>query len=149
MIDCGSFFAFETFSIILDQVGNEEVYSAVHVYLAFVWSMARNGTTKHIEGFVPWQKVATFLNKMDHSNIDFNVIECDRFPIMDGAYVIEDLLIDGYVWSQDYFPPNFTKYALTCDRHSIEVRKCRCLWLGRQLRKVCYISSLFCKAIAN
>lgn len=64
---------------------------------------------------------------MDHSNIDFNVIECDEFPIMGGACVIEDLLIDGYVWSQDYFPPNFTKYALTCDKHSVEVRKCRCL----------------------
>ena len=142
MIDCGSFFAFETFSIILDQVGNEDVYPAVHVYLAFVWSMACNGTMKHINGFVPWQKVANFLNKMDHSNIDFNVIECDRFPIMGGAYVIEDLLNDGYVWSQDYFPPNFTKHALTCDRHSVEVRKCQCLWLGHQLQKVCYISSL-------
>ena len=143
MIDCGSFFALKTFSIILDQVGNEHVYPAVHAYLAFLWSMTRNDTTRHIDGLVPWQKVATFLNKIDHSNIDFNAIECDEFPMMGGACVIEDLLIDGYIWSQDYFPPNFTKYFLTCDKHSIGVRKCRCLWLGRQLQKVCYICSLF------
>ena len=143
MIDCGSFFAFETFSIILDQVGNEDVYPAVHVYHAFVWSMARNGTMKHIDGFVPWQKVATFLNEMDHSNIDFNVVECDKFPVMGGIHIDEDLLIDGYIWSQDYFPPNLTKYYWRCGKQSTKVRKCRCLWLGRQLQKVCYICSLF------
>ena len=143
IIDCGSCLAFETFSVILDQIDNKHVYPAVHAYLAFLWSMTRNDTTRHIDGHVPWQKVATFLNNMDHSNVDFNVIECDEFPTMGGGCVIEDLLIDGYIWSQDYFPPDFTKYPLTCDIHSIEVTKCRCLWLGRQLRKVCYICSLF------
>ena len=143
IIDCGSCLAFETFSVILDQIDNKHVYPAVHAYLAYLWSMTRNDTTKHIDGHVPWQKVATFLNNMDHSNVDFNVIECDEFPTMGGGCVIEDLLIDGYIWSQDYFPPDFTKYPLTCDIHSIEVTKCRCLWLGRQLRKVCYICSLF------
>lgn len=46
-----------------------------------------------LDGLVPWQKVITFLNRMDHSNIDFSVIECDKFPIMSGWRVIEDLLI--------------------------------------------------------
>ena len=97
LIYYGSCLAFETFSVILDQISNKHVYPVVHAYPAFVWSMARNDTTGHIDGLVPWQKVTTFLNKMDHNNIDFNVIECDEFPVMGGACIIEDLLIDGYI----------------------------------------------------
>ena len=100
LIYYGSCLAFEIFSVILDQIRNKHVYPVVHAYLAFVWSMTCNDTTRHIDGLVPWQKVTTFLNKMDHNNIDFNVIECDEFPIMGGACTIEDLLIDGYIWSQ-------------------------------------------------
>ena len=36
LIYYGSCLAFETFSVILDQVSNENVYPAVHVYLAFI-----------------------------------------------------------------------------------------------------------------
>ena len=107
--------------------------------------MARNDTTKHIDGLVPWQKVATFLNEMAHSsNIDFSVIECDEFLNMGGMF--EDVLIDGHTWSKGYLPRNFSKKAMvTGDGHSIEVqnRTYRCLWLGRRLSKVCFISSLY------
>ena len=105
MIDRGSFFAFETFSIILDQVGNEDVYPAVHVYLAFVWSVARNGTMKHIDGFVPWKKVATFLNEMDHSNIDFNLVECDKFPEGSVFVLYINTVMRKYVRSSQPTPP--------------------------------------------
>ena len=145
MIYCGSLFAFETFSIILDQIGNEHVYPAVYVYLAFVWSMVRNDTMEHIDELVPWKKITTFLNSIGCSDIDFGVVEYEEFPIMgDRKHMPEDFLIRGYVWSQGYFPDNFFEDAED-DGHSIEVlsmrasRMHRCLWLGRQLSKVCFI----------
>lgn len=153
LIYYGSCLAFETFSVILDQVGNEHVYPAVHVYLAFIWCMALNDSMGHVELVVPWSKIATFLNRMTHSDIDFGVIEYDEFPVTeDRKNIPEDFLIRGQVWSQYYFPANFFKDAMTeYDGRSIEVpslsgsRIHRCWWLGRQLSKVCFISSLFVK----
>ena len=147
MIHSGSSISFGTFSIILDQVGNEHVYPAVHVYLVFIWCMAHNDTTKWIDYLVPWKKVATFLNRMACDDIDFRVIERDEFPIMGGRCIPEDLLICGHVWGQSYFALNFFKYPTTEDNSLMKepsksaFRKYRCLWLDRQLSKVCYISS--------
>lgn len=148
MIYHGSFFVFKTFSIILDQVGNEHVYPAVHVYLAFVWSMTRNNDImEHINELIPWQKIATFLNGMACSDIDFSVIECDEFPIVgDRRHMPEDFFIHGYDWSQNYFPENFFKDAMTEDNgHLIEVPSMRasrihwCLWMGHQIPNVCLL----------
>ena len=153
LIYYGSCLAFETFCVILDQIGNENVYPAVHVYLAFIWRMVLNKNMENINLVVPWSKIATFLNRMIHSDIDFGVIEGDEFPItQDRKNMPEDFLICGQVWSRCYFPVNFFKDAMTeDDGRSIEVpplrasRTHRCLWLGHQLAKVCFISFIFTK----
>lgn len=148
LIYYGSCLSFETFSVILDQIGNEHVYPAVHFYLAFIWCRATNDSMGHIDLVVPWSKIAIFLNGMICSDIDFGVIKCDKFPIAeDRKNMPEDFLIRGQNWSQCYFPVDFFKDAMTeDDGRMIEVpslrasRTKRCLWLGHQLAKVCYIS---------
>lgn len=55
------FLVFETSSVILDQVSNEHVNPAIHIYLAFIWCITGDGTTKHIDELVGWQEAATFL----------------------------------------------------------------------------------------
>lgn len=153
LIYYGSCLAFETFSVILDQIANEHVYPAVHVYLAFIWCMILNDTMEHVDLVIPWSKIATFLTRMIRSDTDFSVIECDEFPVAENRKNMpEDFLIRGQVWSQRYFPVDFFKDAMTeDDGRSIEVpsfrasRMYRCLWLGRKLAKVCFISSLHVK----
>ena len=49
------------FSVILDQVGNENVYPAMHAYMVFIWCMALNDTIRHVELVVPWSGIVTFL----------------------------------------------------------------------------------------
>ena len=149
----GSCLAFETFFVILDQIGNEHVYPAMHVYLAFIWCMSLNDTMGHVDLVVPWSKIATFLNTMIRNDIDLGVIECDEFPVAgERKNKPEDFLIHGQVWSRCYFPVNFFKDAMTeDDGRSIEVPSLRasrtywCLWLGCQFAKVCSISSIFAK----
>ena len=105
LIYYGSCLAFETFSVTLDQIGNEHVYPAVHVYLAFIWCMALNDSMGHIDLVVPWYKIATFLTRMIYSDTEFCVIECDEFPVAeDRKNMPENFLIRGQVWSQRYFP---------------------------------------------
>lgn len=103
LIYYGSCLAFETFSVILDQI-DENVYPAVHVYLAFILCMVLNDSMENINLVVPWRKIATFLNRMIHSDIDFGVIEGDEFPVAQGRKNMpEDFLIRGQVWSRRYF----------------------------------------------
>ena len=89
----GSYFAFETFSIILDQIGNEHVYPAMHVYLAFIWCMALNDTMGHIDVVVPWGKIATFLNGMIRSDIDFVLSNVTNFPSLKTEQICQRIFL--------------------------------------------------------
>ena len=143
VILCGSYFAFETFSIILDQFRNENVYPAVYVGLIFILCMSCNDTTDYIDAVVPWGKIVAFLNGMLCNDTDFSVIEGNKMPIVgDTKQLPEDFLVHGYIWSRGYFPNNFFENAMTDDGCSVEEpsmdksRAYRCLWLARQLYKV-------------
>lgn len=135
----GAHLAFKTFSALLDQIGNKNVFPSVHAYLAFIWCMARNDTSiKHIEVVVPWSKLTTFLNAMIRSDTELHVIESDVFPVAeDRKSMPEDFLLRGQVWSRRYFSADYFEGALAeDDGRSIEVpslsfsRMYRCLWLG-------------------
>ena len=150
MIYYGSCLAFGAFSVILDQIDNEHVYPAVHVYLAFFWCMGLNNSMGHINLVIPWSKIATFLNRMICNDTDLSVINCDEFPVVGNRKNMpEDFLIRGQIWSQHYFPVDYFKDAMAeDDGRSIEVPSLRasrmywCLWLGCKLDKVCLISFL-------
>lgn len=127
LIYYGSCLAFETFSVILDQVSNKNVYPAVHVYLVFIWCMELNDSMGHINLVIPWSKIATFLNRMIRSDTDFSVIKCNKFPVAEERKNMpEDFLIHGQVWSKHYFSVSFFKHAMTeNDEHSLEVSSLR------------------------
>lgn len=148
LIFYGSFLTFQTLSAILGQVGNKNVYPAVHASCAFIWCVALNHISiKHIEVAVPWRKLATFLNTLILSETDLQPVESDNFPIIEEKkHMPEDFLIRGQLWSQQYYPEGFFDKAPTeDDGRSIEypslstTRTCRCLWLGVRLAKVCLV----------
>lgn len=109
----GAYIAFQNFSVSLNYIDNENVFPAVHAYLAFIWSMARNNTSiRHIELVVPWRKLTMLLNKMIHSNMDSRVMERNELPIAeDRKSFPEDLLLRGQVWSQRYFSADYFEGA--------------------------------------
>lgn len=53
----------------MDQVGNENVYPAMHAYLALIWCMALNDTMGPVKLVVTWSEIATFLNSLSGSRM--------------------------------------------------------------------------------
>jgi hypothetical protein len=138
---------FQTLSVLLDQIGNKNIYPTVHISLAFLWCLVINGkrSIDYIEAFVPWRKVTTFLNTMIRDDTDSRIFEGPHFPTVEERKQLpEDFLIRGQLWSQLYFPPNFFENSLIEDEGrfielpSLNVsRMYRCLWLGVQIATVC------------
>lgn len=141
-----SSFAFQTVTVILDQIGDKNVYPTVHFTSAFIWCLASTlDAMKYIEAFVPWSNLAVFLNTLIRDDTDFSVIESERFPLAEGRkQVPEDFCIRGLSWSRNYYPPDFFAQAPEEDdgrwveMPSLNVsRAYRCLWLGVRIAQVC------------
>ncbi|RHZ74264.1 hypothetical protein CDV55_108535 [Aspergillus turcosus] len=134
---------FQTLSVLLDQIGNKNIYPTVHISLAFLWCLVINGKSsiEYIESFVPWRKVTTFLNTMIRNDTDSRIFEGPHFPTVEERKQLpEDFFIRGQLWSQLYFPPHFFEDSLIEDEGrfielpSLNVsRMYRCLWLGVQI----------------
>ncbi|KKK22502.1 hypothetical protein ARAM_000595 [Aspergillus rambellii] len=142
LIFYGSCLSFQTFSVILDQVGDTNIYPAFHVSLAFLWCLSRTSNSiKHVELVVPWKQVAAFLNTLIREFTDFTLIEGSEFPISDEEkWLPEDFLVRGQIWSQNLYPSGFFNDAPTADdgRNTEPPsrdlsRMHRCLWLGVRL----------------
>lgn len=141
-----SLFTFQTFAVVLDQIGNKNVYPTVHITLAFIWCLASTlDTIRYIEAFVPWSSLAIFLNTLIRDDTDFSVIESERFPLAEGRkQVPEDFCIRGLSWSRNYYPPDFFQQnpeeddGRWVEMPSLNVsRAYRCLWLGMRIARVC------------
>ncbi|KAL4806152.1 hypothetical protein BDV18DRAFT_123447 [Aspergillus unguis] len=138
----GASLAFQTLSIVLDQVGNKSVNPSLHVSLAFLWCLARTPSgIKYVEPLVPWKQIALFLNTLTRNFSDFTLIEGLEFPSSgDERWLPEDFLVRGQTWSQHFYPEDFFAGAPTADDgRNIEPpskdlsRVQRCLWLGVRL----------------
>lgn len=141
----GSCLTFQTLSIMLDQVGNKNIYPSFHTTLAFLWCLAgTSGSMKRIEALVPWKETAAFLNTLTRHFTDFTLIEGTEFPSKnEDRWLPEDFLIRGQIWSQDLYPADFFVDAPTAeDGRNIEppsrdlLRMHRCLWFGVRLAMV-------------
>ncbi|KAF9883212.1 hypothetical protein FE257_003839 [Aspergillus nanangensis] len=138
----GSCLAFETLSIFLDQIGDQNVFPAFNVSLSFLWCLARtmNGM-KYAEAIVPWSKIVSCLNNMIRPWLEMHYAEQDEFPISnDTKWTPEDFLVRGQIWNQGYYPSGFFENSPTEDEgRNIELpslslsRMYRCLWLGVRL----------------
>ncbi|KAL4884158.1 hypothetical protein BJY04DRAFT_206014 [Aspergillus karnatakaensis] len=138
----GSCLAFQTLSIILDQIGNKNVFPSFHTSLAFLWCLAQTpGGIKRVELVVPWKQIVTFLNTLIRNFTDFDLVEGDDFPSQgEERWLAEDFLIRGLTWSQHLYPEGFFINAPSADDgRNIEPpsrdlsRMHRCLWLGVRL----------------
>lgn len=140
-----SYFAFQTFAVVLDQIGDKNVYPTVHVTLAFIWCVSLNGDAmKHIETAVPWTGIASFLNTMIRGDTDVSVIESEQFPVSDvWKQVPEDFCLRGQAWAGLYYPPDFFESSPAeedgrwIEAPSLNVsRTHRSLWLGGRIAAV-------------
>ncbi|EAW12801.1 uncharacterized protein ACLA_012290 [Aspergillus clavatus NRRL 1] len=139
LIFYGSYLTSQTLSVMLDQIGNKNIYPAVHISLAFLWCLASNiRGIQYVEPVVPWRKIVRFLNTMIRDDTDTRLFEGPDFPAAEERKQLpEDFYIRGQIWSQSYYAPHFFDGALTEDEgRFIEVpslnvsRLYRCLWLG-------------------
>jgi hypothetical protein len=136
---------FQTLSIMLDQIGNKNIYPSFHTTLAFLWCLARTpGSMKRIEALVPWKEMAAFLNTLTRHFTEFTLIEGTEFPSTnEDRWLPEDFLIRGQIWSQNLYPADFFVGAPTAENgRNIEppsrdlLRMHRCLWFGVRLAMV-------------
>ncbi|KAE8150724.1 hypothetical protein BDV25DRAFT_153919 [Aspergillus avenaceus] len=155
----GSCLSFETLSILLDHLGNMNMFPAIHISLAFLWCLSfTTSGMKCAEAVVPWTRIVAFLNTIIQHNfllkmvegwldnlaeMEFNVIEGIDFPRSDETkWLPEDFFIRGQVWSHAYYPPSFfdncpsEEEGRNVERESLSVSRIyRCLWLGVRLAK--------------
>ncbi|KAL4784642.1 hypothetical protein BJX76DRAFT_347655 [Aspergillus varians] len=138
----GSCLTFQTLSIMLDQIGNKNIYPSFHASLAFLWCLARTPSSmKRIEVLVPWKQIGAFLNTLIRNSPEINLVEGAEFPSKDeDRWLPEDFLIRGQTWSQYLYPTDFFNDAPTADdgRNTEPpsrdlARMHRCLWLGVRL----------------
>jgi hypothetical protein len=139
--------AFATLSIILDLQDRRAALPSVHFSLAFLWCLAKvPGAMNQIQAYVPWKRLAEYLNMLISPDTDMSEIENAEFPRNDFGPLrqfAEDFFIRGFSWSQLYYPPGFF-CDLGEDREThIEFpsvtlsRKKRCLFVGLKLAEVC------------
>lgn len=151
-ISLASQLAFATLSIILDLQDWGAALPSVHFSLAFLWCLAMvPRAMDQIQAYVPWKKLAEYLNMLITPDTDMSEIENAEFPRNDFGPVpqfAEDFYIRGFSWSQSYYPQGFFCDLGEDREHEIEFppvafsRKKRCLWLGTKLAKVCILFSL-------
>lgn len=143
----GTALSFHTLSVLLDCVDDASIYPSMHISLSFIWGLTQYpNAMQKVDKFIPWTRIATFLNTLIGPDINFNKIEEKALPMYDGTarQLPEDFLIRGQSWSQRYFPNDFFEDSPSKDeRPVIEQpfiaihRKHRCLWLGVRIAKVC------------
>lgn len=144
----GSCLSFHTLAILLEQMGDPNVYPGVHTALAFLWCLSlRPEAMRQVERLVPWLGLTKFLNTLFRTDTNFQMIERNEFPQSSDTsqQLSEDFLIRGQVWSQLLYPEKFFEGApseddrpLIEEQSTIAFRRHRCLWLGVRIATVSY-----------
>lgn len=143
----GSSLAFHTLAVLLDQMGDPNVYPSIHTSLAFIWCLTLHPPAmQQLEQMIPWPAITQFLNTLFRPDTIVAKIEQASFPLLaDGTtqQLPEDFLIRGQAWSQLYYPEKFFEDAPSEDERPIIEdpstaipRRHRCLWLGARIATV-------------
>jgi hypothetical protein len=143
----GSSLAFHTLTVLLDQIGDLNIYPSVHTSLAFIWCLALHPPAmQQLEQMIPWLAITRFLNTLFRPDTIVAKIEQQSFPLLDDGttqQLPEDFLIRGQAWSQLYYPKNFFEGAPSEDERpiiegpsAVISRRHRCLWLGARIATV-------------
>ncbi|KAJ5304599.1 uncharacterized protein N7443_004259 [Penicillium atrosanguineum] len=140
----GSCLAFHTLAVLLDQMGDPNIYPSVHTSLAFIWCLALHPPAmQQLEQMIPWPAIAQFLNTLFRPDTIVAKVEHASFPLFNDGTIQqlpEDFLIHGQAWSQLYYPEKFFEGAPSEDERPIIEdpsaaipRRHRCLWLGAKI----------------
>lgn len=140
-----------TFSLLLRQIGDKNVLPAIHVSLAFLFTLSLAPEAMLVfEPLVPFRDLVTFLNTLNRHRVSESKIASDEFPLPESRdvgvkyYLPEDFDLRGLAWTRLYFPDgHFVNTELPEDEermlelpHTAFVRAERCLWLGCRLASV-------------
>jgi hypothetical protein len=138
--------AFNTLSVLLDQVDNPTVFPSIHISLSFIRCLALHPPAmQQLERYIPWMRITHYLNSLVKPDTVISIFGRSSFPLNDGSikHLPEDFLIRGQSWSQLYHPDDFFNDAPPeHDRRIIEnqytatLRLYRCLWLGGRIATV-------------
>jgi hypothetical protein len=153
-------------SLVLRRHGDKNVLPYVHIWLAFLLSLAKvcsadervnnSYVTTAVRSAIPRRELCTFLNtltKSDTSETRFESAEFIQAEKGDTIPLPEDYLIRGQVWSQEYFPDDLFRKDVSDDEEkniehasTVTMRAERVLNLGYRLCQVrspiCRVSSL-------
>lgn len=151
-IACASRLTFSTLLILLQRVGDKNVWPSVHVSLVFLWSLTIVDTAmSYVEQDVPWVQLCSFLNNLARPEAMTANVLADAFPQASsvGRPLPEDFVIRGQVYSQWYFPDGWFQAAIVDDEERtqdppsmVAPRIERILWLGMRIASVCRPISL-------
>lgn len=137
-------FATRTYTIVLRRWGDVNTLPFLHVTLVFMHHMSRYpAAMAHLEGSFPWKLTAMMLNTLLQTDTDIR-IDSEDFPGPQGDQtpkpLPEDHSLNGILYSQEYFPPDFFTDDKTDDEEKyleapsmMDERRLRILWLGRRL----------------
>jgi hypothetical protein len=139
----------ETTTVVAQRIGDKNILPYMHVVLAYLFGLAFvPGALTYVEGCVPWEDIATFLNTLGRSGVVDARFEGIDFPQQmsgTGRQLPEDFVMRGLIWAQHYFPAEFFGGQIVDeDERNLELpshaapRAERCLWLGVQLASVSY-----------
>ncbi len=137
---------FTTFSVILQRVGDENVFPCVHVLLLLVWSLANiEKAITIVEEDVPWRQICSFLNTLAKHEAMTSKIYADVFPGQESDRPLpEDFVVRGQMYSLWYYPRAWFEDAnIDEEERLLELpsttasRVERILWLGIRIASVC------------
>ena len=134
--------------VVFSRIGDRNILAFAHVMLAFLWSLAFvPGAQEYVQAYVPWGKVAMFLNTLERLNATRP--EALQYPPLGTEsmrQLPEDFIMRGLSWSEYYLPDTFFAGPIVGeDERSLEMpshtvyRAERCLWLGLQLSSVSWL----------
>jgi len=100
-----------TLEIVLQRIGDPNVLPFIHVTLAFMYYMSRYpGAISILRTGFPWELLSIMLNTLLVSLKTTGPIENDTFPRPekdDARPLPEDFALQGLIWTEDYFLPEW------------------------------------------
>ena len=121
------------------------VYSMIHVYLAFVWSLCLTpGAMSFTDMYIPWHELIEFLNKHAASRPIKSAARAEAFPKPSREatswLLLEDFILRGLIWTEPYLPEKlFTDPSIDWEEQNrelpsmAETRDLRIQWLAHRI----------------
>jgi hypothetical protein len=148
----------DTFALVLQRIGDQNVLPHVHIMLTFLSSFASKPWVSNLLDDAPWSELAAFLNALAKTKCHIQIQSPNQTETTDtllagGVFpgegergdelpLPEDYRVRGLMWTQDYFPEKWFEGEHDEEERYLELesteknRMERVLRLGYALSKV-------------